>query len=151
LLLIIRIIMVRERSLDRHVLSESWRQMLSKFTRRQREIIELLCQGNNVNEVAEALCISPYTVRRHLSCLYEKFGIKNQVQLVVLYLKYSNYIENTVYGSNDSQNLLSYREHEVWDLYRQGLISKQISGRLQISESTVREYIRRIRKKLSIE
>ncbi len=122
--------------------------MVKRLTQRQREIVELLCQGYNVGGVANNLGISHYTVRRHLACLYEKLGVKSQVQLVVLYLNCRSRTEEGIHDSRDCQSILSQREQEVWSLYQQGLIPKQIGEELCISASTAREYLRRVRQKL---
>lgn len=124
--------------------------MIKCLTRRQKEIIELLCEGYNVSDVANNLCISHYIVRRHLACLYEKLGVKSQVQLVVLYLNRRTRTEEGVYDNQRYQSALSQREQEVWTLHQQGLISKQIGEELCISASTAREYLRRVRQKLDI-
>jgi len=111
----------------------------------------LLSLGYNVSEIASVLCISPYTVRRHLSYIYEKLGIRSQIQLVVLYFNGNGKAEKDTRYDTGKQCLLSKREAEVLVLYNQGLVSKQIGEALFISDSTAREYLRRIRKKLGVD
>ena len=52
------------------------------LTRREREILKLIAEGKKTKEIAEALYISPYTVRRHRSNIMEKLGIKTLADLV---------------------------------------------------------------------
>ncbi len=52
------------------------------LTRREREVLTLLAQGKRTKEIARALYISPYTVRRHRYNIMEKLDIKNLADLV---------------------------------------------------------------------
>lgn len=52
------------------------------LTMREREVLKLLAEGKKTNEIANALFISPYTVRRHRSNIMEKLDIKNLADLV---------------------------------------------------------------------
>jgi DNA-binding NarL/FixJ family response regulator len=58
-----------------------------KFTEREIEILEQICQGLSNNEIAEALYISPRTVERHRANLFDKTGSKNSVNLVMYAIK----------------------------------------------------------------
>ncbi len=55
----------------------------SGLTRREREIVELLAEGQSNAEVATALWISPLTVRKHLENIYAKLGVPNRAAAVV--------------------------------------------------------------------
>ncbi len=61
------------------------------LTMREREVLKLLAEGRRTNEIAEALYISPYTVRRHRSNIMEKLDIRNMADLVK-YAISQNYI-----------------------------------------------------------
>jgi ATP/maltotriose-dependent transcriptional regulator MalT len=52
--------------------------------------------------------------------------------------------------ANTSLEKLSTREHEVLDLIVQGFSNKEISGRLYISNETLRWHLRHIYKKLHV-
>ena len=52
------------------------------LTRREREVLKLLAEGKRTNEIARALYISPYTVRRHRSNIMEKLDLNNLADLV---------------------------------------------------------------------
>lgn len=61
------------------------------LTMREREVLKLLAEGKKTNEIASALYISPYTVRRHRSNIMEKLDIKTTADLVK-YAISKNYI-----------------------------------------------------------
>ncbi|MGN0702666.1 MAG: LuxR C-terminal-related transcriptional regulator [Lentihominibacter sp.] len=53
------------------------------FTNREREVTELVLSGMNNPDIAERLCISEYTVKRHLNNIFRKAGVKNRYELIV--------------------------------------------------------------------
>lgn len=53
------------------------------LTRRQREILMLLCRGYEREEIAKAFSISPATVDTHQQHIYEHFGIHNKRDLLL--------------------------------------------------------------------
>lgn len=57
------------------------------LTARERQILDLLAQGKLNKEVADALEISPGTVRKHIQNIYEKLHVNTRVEAVNLYLK----------------------------------------------------------------
>ncbi len=52
------------------------------LTRREKEVFRIIVSGNTINEVAEALNISPKTVAKHRASLMEKLEIYNVASLV---------------------------------------------------------------------
>jgi DNA-binding CsgD family transcriptional regulator len=58
-------------------------KQLDKYwiTRREREVINLICEGLKNSEIGEKLFISEYTVENHLRSIYEKMGVKNRINL----------------------------------------------------------------------
>ncbi len=48
------------------------------FSRRQRQIVALLARGASVDEMAEALEITPRTVRAHCDVLRKKLNVKRR-------------------------------------------------------------------------
>ncbi len=55
-----------------------------KITKRETEVIELICQGKTNKEIADQLFISVETVKDHNYKIFQKTGIKNRTQLVNL-------------------------------------------------------------------
>ena len=52
------------------------------LTMREREILKLLAEGKKTSEIAEALFISPHTVRRHRENMMEKLDAKTLAALI---------------------------------------------------------------------
>ena len=48
---------------------------LNSLTAREREVLELLARGMTNKEIAEALVITPNTVKRHLKAIFEKLDV----------------------------------------------------------------------------
>jgi DNA-binding NarL/FixJ family response regulator len=58
------------------------RDLSDKLTVRQREILQLLAEGNTMQQAAKILCVTPRTVAFHKYRIMESLGIKNNSQLV---------------------------------------------------------------------
>ena len=54
------------------------------ISRREKEIIQLVCAGKSNREIEELLFISQKTVKFHLYNVYKKLGIRNRVELANL-------------------------------------------------------------------
>ena len=52
-----------------------------ELTRREREIAELAARGFSNREIAEELCITETTVKKHLSNIFEKLEINSRERL----------------------------------------------------------------------
>jgi DNA-binding NarL/FixJ family response regulator len=61
------------------------------LTLRERGVLKLLAEGKKTQEIADALYISPHTVRRHRANIMEKLNSKNLADLVK-YAISQNYI-----------------------------------------------------------
>ena len=53
-----------------------------RVTRRERDVLSLLLRGKTNKQIAEALSISGYTVRDHVSSLLKKSGVKTRAALM---------------------------------------------------------------------
>ncbi|HDS1733121.1 TPA: response regulator transcription factor [Pseudomonas putida] len=58
-----------------------------KLTRREKEVVILLLDGNSNKCIAKQLGISPYTVRDHVSKILAKYQLHSRVELALLALK----------------------------------------------------------------
>ncbi len=54
-----------------------------RITPREREIVESVCRGMKNKEIAEALSITPGTVKVHLMHIFEKTGVRDRFQLAL--------------------------------------------------------------------
>lgn len=52
------------------------------FTKRETEIVNLLCQGMSIQKVSEALFIAKTTAYKHIAHIYEKVGVSSQKELL---------------------------------------------------------------------
>jgi two-component system response regulator DesR len=52
------------------------------LTDREREILGLVAEGATNREIAEALFLSPHTIKEHTSTLYRKLGARNRADAV---------------------------------------------------------------------
>jgi DNA-binding CsgD family transcriptional regulator len=57
-----------------------------RVTRRERDVLSLLLRGKTNKKIAEALGISGYTARDHVSSLLKKNGVKTRAALMVEYM-----------------------------------------------------------------
>lgn len=62
-------------------------QKIIKFTKREMEILKLLCNGKSTNEIAETISLSPKTIDSYRSKLISKTNTKNTVSLVIYAIK----------------------------------------------------------------
>jgi len=64
-----------------------------KITKRETEVIELICQGKTNKEIADQLFISVETVKDHNYKIFQKTGVKNRTQLVNLINNFKKKVE----------------------------------------------------------
>lgn len=61
-----------------------------KLSEREVEILELIAKGENYQQIADQLFISPKTVRKHIENIYRKLQVHNKVDAVKLALGIRN-------------------------------------------------------------
>lgn len=57
------------------------------LTRRESEVLQLICEELTTQEMADKLFLSPRTVEGHRQNLIEKFGVKNTAGLIIRSIK----------------------------------------------------------------
>ncbi|HKU26637.1 MAG TPA: response regulator transcription factor [Candidatus Sulfotelmatobacter sp.] len=60
------------------------------LSKREREIVRAVADGLTNHEIGERLGVSKHTVKNHLLRVFEKLGVSNRVELLVLSLAQSN-------------------------------------------------------------
>jgi DNA-binding NarL/FixJ family response regulator len=55
-----------------------------ELSRREHEVLELLCEGAGTAQIARRLFLSPITVRRHVSTILSKLGVSSREEAVKL-------------------------------------------------------------------
>jgi DNA-binding NarL/FixJ family response regulator len=76
-----------QHNIGRKTKSRSITPMLEQLTKREEEILQLICQQHTTEEIAEILFISPKTVNGHRNSLLEKTGSHNVAGLVIFAIK----------------------------------------------------------------
>ena len=71
---------VRE-AMDQVIQYAGDRELLSE---RERDILRLLRRGLSNRQIAQALALSPNTVRNHLSAIYSKLGVHSRYEALVI-------------------------------------------------------------------
>ena len=53
------------------------------YTKREKEVLDLLIKGKTNTEIAELLCITKHTVNAHLDHIYEKCNVHSRIELII--------------------------------------------------------------------
>lgn len=64
------------------------RSNLPSFTKREEEVLKLICEGHNNDQIAELLFVSPKTVEKYKSNLFDKTDTNNTVNLIIYAFKH---------------------------------------------------------------
>lgn len=59
-----------------------------EISKRETEVLEYLSRGFDYNKIADALFISPATVRKHIENIYRKLQVNNKIQAVQKAMKH---------------------------------------------------------------
>ncbi len=59
-------------------------QIHGPLTKREREVLALMCQGYNKETIANLLCISPVTVGKHRQHIYEQLGVHSEHDAILV-------------------------------------------------------------------
>ncbi len=81
------IIQVVLKNLSRQRSESERKQTGSSFTDREKEVLELTCKGYNNEQIAELIHISPKTVEKYKSSLFQKTNTFNTVNLIIYSFK----------------------------------------------------------------
>ena len=57
------------------------------LTAREIQVLQIAANGDSVCEIAEALIVSPATVRSHLGSIYGKLGAKSRTAAVAIAMR----------------------------------------------------------------
>lgn len=73
--------------LTKNFLNPKKKEELIKFSKREKDILNLICNGKQSSEIGEILFISHRTVDGHRSKIMEKVGVKSTVGLILYAIK----------------------------------------------------------------
>ena len=54
----------------------------NQISEREKDIIRLILRAKKSKEIADALFISPHTVKHHISNIYQKLGVNSRLQII---------------------------------------------------------------------
>ena len=57
--------------------------LVEPLTRRELEVLRLICEGCSNQQIAAALSVSLNTIKKHTSNIYGKLGVRNRAQAVI--------------------------------------------------------------------
>jgi DNA-binding CsgD family transcriptional regulator len=60
---------------------------LTSLTKREREVLSLLANGEATNELARMLGVRPRTVQKHLQRIYAKLGVKGRTAAALMMVR----------------------------------------------------------------
>lgn len=131
-------------------LGEAFRSDWSEggLTAREWEVLAWIGRGRSCREIATLMGIAPFTVRKHRCNILGKSGLHSTAQLVAFAIRtlqpYGDVRDRSVLSR------LSERERHVVALVAQGLTSKEIARRLNISPATVSKHRENAMKSLRV-
>lgn len=59
-------------------------QIQGPLTKRERQVLSLMCRGNSQDAIAATLCIAPATVGKHRQHIYEQLGVHNEHDAILV-------------------------------------------------------------------
>jgi DNA-binding NarL/FixJ family response regulator len=59
-----------------------------KLTKREREIVDLLCMGLSNRDIAAQLKLSDHTIRNYVQHIFDKLGVSNRTELAVYWFQH---------------------------------------------------------------
>jgi DNA-binding NarL/FixJ family response regulator len=116
------------------------------LTPRESDVIRLVARGMNNRDIANALSLSPGTIKQYMSRLFRKLGVNDRFELAMHELRNT---ESPVPVSCLPETL-SARERQLVELLPEGLRNKEIAARLSLTEGTVKVYFSRLFKKMGV-
>ena len=61
---------------------------VSQLTKREIEIVKLICNGYRNKEIMKGLSLTDHSVKKHLTSLYKKAGVTDRLQLALYAIKH---------------------------------------------------------------
>ncbi len=84
--------LLRRECETKHLLKSPTSDQLAKMkaiSRREMEVMALISESMTNEEIAQKLFLSAKTVKTHIRNIFEKTGIRNRVEAVLLYIRYN--------------------------------------------------------------
>ncbi len=82
------IVQVVMSNMNRMRTEKEQRDNIPELTAREKEVLELICEGYNNDQIAELIHVSPKTVEKYKSSLFQKTDTSNTVNLIIYAFKH---------------------------------------------------------------
>ena len=76
------------RNINKFKQRETAKAKRANFTSKEVQILELICQGHNNKQIGEIIYLSPKTVEKYKSDLFQKTNVLNTVNLIIYAYKH---------------------------------------------------------------
>ena len=76
------IIVLVERVIEKHEMDREHVKSKFKLTKRELEVVGLICDGQSNREISERLFISEFTVKDHIKKIMEKMGVRSRALII---------------------------------------------------------------------
>lgn len=121
---------------------------LTSLTRREREVLRRITDGQSTSQIAKELAIASSTARTHTNNVLVKLGARSRIQAVATASPPPPLIAEP--PEPDPLTALTRREREVLACMVEGLTQAATAERLFLSPHTVRTHARNILSKLGV-
>lgn len=89
------------------------------LTKRELQVMSLLCSGLKDRAIANTLGLSVRTVQNHLSRIYLKYRAQNRTQAISKFLNnYGKYALDIISGENNEEDNTSLEWGQIYSLIR---------------------------------
>ena len=86
----------KEYSANRKLYREGQRHI--PLTKRECEIMDLVCEGYTAGAIGKILFVSQSTVKKHIAASYEKLGVNKKADAIMAYKKASKKTRSNLFG-----------------------------------------------------
>jgi len=123
-----------------------------RLTPRERQVLDLVADGQSNKEIARSLGIAGATARCHVQNMLTKLGVGSRVHAAALALPPAPHADAAAEQPAGSPRFrdLTLRETEVLRALAAGLGQREIARRLYLSPHTVRTHVQRLLAKLGV-
>jgi len=81
------LLLIRIHDIRNQLLKDKFKHIHVKLTKRELQIIILICEGKKTLEIAKILNLSKHTIESHRTNIFSKLDVRNSLELVSLAFK----------------------------------------------------------------
>ena len=122
----------------------------NNFTKREKQVVDLLVNGYSAPQIAEQLFIAMTSVNTHLENIKEKVNVKSLLGVTISLIKNKTIPDDCFIITDEIPCKLTHREKEILDLICEEMTSKEIANKLFVGISTVESHRKNILAKVQL-